>query len=108
MYHNTLNNNSSFIAFSINLEKKILETSVNKFNNATKKQQYTATKHTFSFASAQLRKSRVFSAEVGIETLLLTDGSLLVPQKSTTKKEIQKSFFTFLISKNDLSLYRRF
>lgn len=96
----------NFISFSITLEKKLLE---NLLKNVfiTKKQQQFASISTFSFANSQLKKSRVFSTETAIETLLLTDGSLLVSSKSIAKKEIQKSFFTFLVSKNDLFLYKK-
>lgn len=97
---------SNFISFSINLEKKLLENLLKKVFISKKQQQLTSIS-TFSLANSQLKKSRVFSTETAIETLLLTDGSLLVSSKSIAKKEIQKSFFTFLVSKNDLFLYKK-
>jgi len=97
--------NLQFINLSIQLEKRLLEHSLTKFFSLQKQSNFTPIK--FSFANSQLKKSRRFSAESTIETLLLTDGSLIISTMSVAKKDNYKSFFTFLVLKNDLFLYKK-
>jgi hypothetical protein len=98
--------NSNFINFSIQLEKKLLEKTLKEFS-VISKQQLSLSLNNLLFANICLKKSRVFSTESSIEALLLTDGSLLISPTAIAKKSAHKSFFTFLILKNDLSVCKK-